>query len=147
MKKFLAFFLAVVMAFSMSATAFASASGDDPSDYPMAELVDSPVIMPRAVAGYAHRVALTGTGSFEVNVTGSMSATAGLTFKTECDSNNAMVVIDIQRPNGIYMLTDSAFGANEERQYGFALATTGKYIIYYNVLAPTDAIHMQCWIY
>lgn len=99
------------------------------------------------LAGYAHRVTGTGEGSFNVYVTGSACLSAGLTFRSDCDSNDAFTIVDLKRPNSGYILHNAGFYANDEQHYTFYLGTSGTYKVNYNTCAPTNSVHLQIWIY
>ena len=140
MKKIFCVVLAMMMLFSVTSFAFAEGEGG---------LSEAPT-NPQRVSGYASKfVSTSGEGSFNVYVSGGMGLTGGLTFKTSCDeSDDAMTVVTIQRPNGGYLLYEDAFSANEEVPFNFLLPTSGTYTIHYNAFVPSGAtLQMQCWIY
>jgi len=153
MKKIFALILAVVMVFScFSVTAYAEVSADN------APKLGEGVILERftpptngtrgSFNGYNNKTATySHSGSFTVVVTGLPLLSAGLTFKTSCDSNNASCIIDIKRPNGGWMVQDLYFSANEEQEFTFYFPTTGTYTITYSAFVPDDSLYMQCWIY
>lgn len=152
MKKIFSLILAVVMLFSFNSFVFA----DGPeTEEPVGEgEVDGRVIVPDGVksdlAGYASKfVSASGTGSFTIIVTGSSCWKGGITFKTSCDeSPYAVASISIQRPNGGYIVQNTAFSANQEKYYSFYLATPGTYTIYYDNYIPAGAtMQMQGWVY
>lgn len=157
MKKVLALILALVMLFASFSNVMAFADGSaENAPLPsgtlgngVVELTD-PFVGNRSISGYASQfVSQSGQGSFNVYVTGSLVWEGGITFKTSCDeSNSAAAVISIQRPNGAYVFQNVAFHANEERYYGYYLATPGTYTVYYDNYIPAGAtMHMQIWIY
>ena len=152
MKKFLCMILAFVMVFSFNTTAFAD--GPDAKVPASGELGTQPMIVPDGIksdlAGYASKfVSASGTGSFTIIVTGSSCWKGGITFKTSCDeSPYAVASISIQRPNGGYIVQNTAFSANQEKYYSFYLATPGTYTIYYDNYIPAGAtMQMQGWVY
>lgn len=100
-----------------------------------------------AISGYGHRVTTTGSGSFTVNVTGSNSATGGITLKNwSTTSSDTFVYFTVERPNGTKFVNSVYVGHNTERQLTFTNATTGTYKIYYTVYAP-NGTELICYIY
>ena len=146
MKKFLCVILAIVMVLSFNVISFA----DNATLGEGVELGPKPGDVIQSVSGYASKfVSSSGDGSFNVYVTGSIGATAGLTFKTSCDeSNSATSAITIQRPNSGYILHNAGFAANDEQYYHFLLPTPGTYKVSYICYVPSGATtQLQCWIY
>ena len=150
-KNIIALLLAVVMLFSLSLSALAYEN-----DYVCVEEETAANTIYTdggtrgTFSGYASKfVSASEQGSFTVTTTGLPLLSAGLTFKTSCDeSDEPIAVISIRRPEGPYLLQDSAFGANEEVPFNFLLPTNGTYTIYYSVYVPSGAtLQMQCWIY
>ena len=153
MKKIFALILAVVMVFScFSVTAYAEVSADN------APKLGEGVILKKFTPptngtrgtfnGYNNKyVTNSGSSSFTVTCTGLPLVSAGLTFKTSCDSDDASCVIDIKRPNGGWMVQDLAFGPNQEDEFTFYFPTTGTYTITYTAHVPNSGLYMQCWIY
>ena len=146
MKKFLCVILAIVMVLSFNVISFA----DNATLGEGVELGPKPGDVIQSVSGYASKfVSSSGEGTFNIYVTGSIGASAGLTFKTSCDENNGpLALITIQRPNSGYILNQAAFSANEEQYYYFLLPTPGTYKVSYDAYVPSGAtLQMQCWIY
>ena len=152
-KNIIALLLAVVMLFSLSLSALASEN-----DYVCMEEEDTAANTTidfgdgtrGTFSGYASKfVSSSSDGSFTVTTTGTPLLSAGLTFKTSCDeSNNAVAIITIKRPNGGYILQSATFSANDEAEYTFFFLASGNYTVEYSVYVPSGAtVHMQCWIY
>lgn len=149
MKKIFSLILAVVMLFSFNSFVFA----DGPeTEEPVGEgEVDARVIVPDntrgSFSGYGSKYCYTDESSFSFTVTGFPLLSAGLTIKTSCSSNNASCVLSIRRPNGGYIVQNTALGANDEDYYEFYFPTTGTYTISYLAYSPDAQLHIECWIY
>lgn len=100
-----------------------------------------------AISGYGHRVTLTGSGSFTVNVTGKKSATGGITLKNwSTTSSDTYAYFTVERPNGTEFANSVYVGHNTEKKLKFKNATTGTYTIYYIAYAPKGT-ELTCYIY
>lgn len=153
MKKIFCLILALVMVFSFNVVSFADQGTLVTAPTYGEGVLPLPYTPPEggtrgSFSGYASKfVSGIQNGSFTVNVTGFPLLSAGLTFKTSCDSNDASCIIDIKRPNGGWIVQDLYFDANEEQYLTFYFPTTGTYTITYSAVVPSNSLQMQCWIY
>lgn len=153
MKKIFALILAVVMVFScFSVTAYAEVSADNAPKLGEGVILKKFTLPTNGTRGtfngYNNKTATySHSGSFTVVVTGLPLLSAGLTFKTSCDSNNASCVIDIKRPNGGYIFQNYPLTANQEDEFTFYFPTTGTYTITYSAYVGSGSLFMECWIY
>ena len=152
MKKVLCLILAFVMIFSFSFTSFAEGPADDVpklGEGVMLGRYTPPTNGTKGTFnGYNNKtVYSSGSSSFTVTCTGLPLLSAGLTFRTECSSNDGSCVIDIKKPNGTVMAQNLAFDANQEREFTFYFPTTGTYTIYYTASVPGNSLTMHCYIY
>lgn len=100
-----------------------------------------------AVSGYGHKVTLTDSGSFTVNVTGSQSSVGGITLKNwSTTSSNSFAYFTVERPNHQKFVNNVYVGHNSDCKLTFTNATPGIYTIYYNVYAP-NGTELSCYIY
>lgn len=167
MRKFrslVALCLAMVMAFSFSATAFAATSEEVSTDgFVLAEnetivyqddemtIVETPVdtldVSPRTTDYNSVWLDSSSTGSFRVYT--SNTGTVGITLKVESSSDSSCAYISVQKPNGSYfknkvLLTPATNGG--EAQYTIYFASSGSYTIEYSAYT-TVGMRIMCWMY
>lgn len=158
LRSFVALSLAMVMAFSFSAVAFAA---EPDTDVVLAEdeaivYQDEDVIIVESATGEASTastrsncyngqwVGSSSTGSF--GVYSDNSGTVGITVSTETSQSDAWAYITVVKPNGTPFKNDIAFIGSQSKQYTMYFASTGTYTIKYNVYT-TAGMRINCWIY
>lgn len=145
-KNFFALVLTLVLSFTcMTGTVFASENNYDTDTV---SAVDTTVISPRgSFGGYGHRVTGTGSGSFTVSAPSGANGAAGITLRSDCDSDGAFSYISIQKPDGSYFKNDVYLNGNEEKKFQIFFPQNGTYTIYYTTYTPSSSVHLQFWIY
>jgi len=130
--------LVIAMLLSCNTTAFAY-SGTEVA-------IEENSIQPRgSFSGYGHRVTGTGSGTFDVVVTGS-TLSAGVTVSTTCSDPNSWVTFSIEKPDGSKVVSSDTLNCTHEKKYNILFPKSGTYKIHYNASTSSD-IHIQCWIY
>lgn len=160
-KSFVALCLAMVMAFSFSAVAFAAEPEADAfADVVLAEdetiayqddevmIVESPAtisgISPLSNCYNGQWVGSTSSGSFTVN--SDNSGTVGITISTEATSSSDWTYISVIKPNGNAFKTDIGFEGSQSKEYKMYFASKGTYTIKYMV-HTTNGLRINCWMY
>lgn len=160
-RSFVALCLAMVMAFSFSAVAFAAESETDAfADVVLAEgetvayqddevmIIESSAgesgISPLSTCYNGQWVGSSSRGSF--GVYSDNSGTVGITIKTESSSTDSIAYITVLKPNGSEFQTGLCFSGTQEKKYTMLFASTGTYTIKYSVYT-TVGMRINCWIY
>ncbi|MCI8545789.1 MAG: hypothetical protein HFJ44_00980 [Clostridia bacterium] len=160
-RSFVALCLAMVMAFSFSAVAFAAEPEVDAfADVVLAEdetvayqddevmIVESPAaangISPLSNCYNGQWVGSSSSGSFVVN--SDNSGTVGITVSTEATSSSDWAYITIVKPNGNAFKNDIGFYGSQSKEYKMYFASKGNYTIRYQVYT-TGGLRINCWIY
>ena len=160
-RSFVALCLAMVMAFSFSAVAFAAEPEADAfADVVLAEdetvayqddevmIVESPAasngISPLSNCYNGKWVASSSSGSFTVN--SDNSGTVGITVSTEATSSDDWAYISIIKPNGRAFKNDIGFIGSQSMEYKMYFASKGNYTIKYNV-HTNGGLRINCWMY
>ena len=97
--------------------------------------------------GYGHRVTGTDRGSFGVSCPSGAGAGAGITIKSECNSDGAFSYISIEKPDGTFFGNNIYLDGNEEKKFQIWFPQNGTYTIHYVTYTPDQTVHLQCWIY
>lgn len=137
MKKILSFFIIMLASLNLGMHVYAAESKKE------AFAVEST----KAISGYGERYTGTGSGYFEVNVTGNGGGGAGITIKNTSNAENAFVNYSIMEPDGSYLKENIFVSNNSEKKFQMWFTQIGTYKIYYYAYTPDSQIFMQCWIY
>ena len=140
--RFSGLILALMLMFSCNAIAFAAESNNSNNSSVVEE-----VVQPRGVlSGYNNTYTSKISGSFTVNVTGSWSAYAGCTIKTEGFSSSSSITVSVYDSSGSCKTTKT-LGANEAKENIAILnVSPGTYTVIYSMTKPSSGtIHV--WIY
>ena len=160
-RSFVALCLAMFMAFSFSAVAFAAEPEADAfADVVLTEdetvayqddevmIVESPaaagMVSPLSNCYNGQWVGSTSSGSFSLY--SDNSGTVGVTVSTEATSSSDLTYITIVKPNGNHFKTDITFSGSQSKKYTMYFASKGTYKISYH--AYTDnGLRINCWMY
>lgn len=138
-RRLFAILLVITMLLNLNATAFAHSATET--------TLYADTVQPRgSFGGYGHRVTGTGSGTFEVVVSGS-SMSAGVTISTTCSSPNSWINFSIEKPDGSTFINNITLRGTEEKKYNIIFPKSGTYKIHYQSYTTSDNIHIQCWIY
>lgn len=160
-RSFVALCLAMVMAFSFSAVAFAAEPKADAfSDVVLTEdetvvyqddevmIIESSAaaggISPLSTCYNGQWVGSSSNGSF--GVYSDNSGTVGITISTESSSNDSIAYITVLRPNGSEFQSGLCLSGTQEKKYTMLFASTGTYTIKYSTYT-TVGMRINCWIY
>lgn len=139
-KRLFALSLAIAMVLSCNTTVLAY------SDAEMTLEADTTVQPRGSFSGYGHRVTGTGSGSFDVVVTGS-TVSAGVTISTTCSDSNSWITFSIEKPDGSMLVSNDHLSGTQEKKYNMLFPKSGTYKVHYQASTGSDNIHIQCWIY
>ncbi len=160
-RSFVALCMAMVMAFSFSAVAFAAEPATDAfSDVVLAEdetvayqdddvmIIESPAavggISPLSTCYNSAWISSNSHSSF--GVYSDNSGTVGITIKTESSSDDSWAYITVLKPNGSEFQTNLYFKGTQEKKYTMLFASKGTYTIKYSVYTSVG-MRINCWIY
>lgn len=165
-KSFVALCLAMVMAFSFSAVAFAATPEEHVTEPIVADEAavvvyqDDEMTVVRTPAGAGddgisplstdyNSVWLDSSGSGEFKVYTSNTGTVGITLKVESSSNSSSAVISVKKPNGSYYKNNVFLTPGEdggEAKYTIFFAKSGSYTIEYTAYTKVG-MRIMCWMY
>lgn len=166
-KSFVALCLAMVMAFSFSAVAFAATPDEHVTEPVVADdaavvvYQDDEMTVVRTPVGADddgisplstdyNSVWLDSSGSGEFKVYTSNTGTVGITLKVESSSNESFAYISIKKPDGSYfknkLLIDPTSGNGNGKEYTIFFAKSGSYTIEYTAWTEVG-MRIMCWMY
>lgn len=160
-RSFVALCLAMVMAFSFSAVAFAAEPEADAfADVVLSEdetvayqddevmIVESPaaagMVSPLSNCYNGQWVGSSSSGSFSLY--SDNSGTVGVTVSTEATSSGDWAYITIIKPNGNAFKNNIGFVGSQSKKYTMYFASKGTYTIKYTVHTD-NGLRINCWMY
>lgn len=153
LKKVVSILLSAILMLSMSSGVFAYHEEDvldDVEIVPAERYINPNVAMLKGIVNGYNNIYITSSGSynFNVNVTGGFATTAGMTIKTETNSEDSAAIVTVKRPSGSNIIYREVFSGNDEEQYQFHFAYPGDYEVEVGVYVPSGCyLRLNVWIY